>query len=134
MSICLRFFHKGSGAANIILESMTIDLMLSEGLRPRVAKLMIDREMVIDDVDPGDWFIAEYDKENVSIVHLSQHGENDVSEEDGRATAYRVLTFFTFGVSDVRFDYVTRFSKCNSTELNSFFVLVTALLHSRRRG
>jgi hypothetical protein len=113
---------------------MTIDLILSQGLGPRVAKLTIDRDLVIDDVEPGDWFIAEYDKETVSIVHLSQNGENVVAGADGRATAYRVLTFYTFGVSDVSFDQVIRIIRCKCTELNSCFDMVTALLHSGRRG
>ena len=102
MSVRLRFFHNGSGCANTILQSMTIDMMLSHSLRPRIAKLTINTETVIDDMNPGDWFVVEYDdKETISIVHLSQNGETDVSAEDGRASAYKVLTFFTFGISDV---------------------------------
>jgi len=75
--------------------------MLSQTLGPRVAKILIDPDTVIEDMEPGYWFIVEYDKETVSIVHLSLNDETDVSAVNGCASAYRILTFFTFGISDV---------------------------------
>lgn len=136
-SIRLRFFHEGSGAANTILQSLTVDMMLSQTLGPRVAKLSIQPETGVEDMAPGDWFIIQYnDKETVSIVHLSQNGENDVSTVDGRSSAYRILTFFTFGISDVSrplgFSLLLRGRRQRTThsfffidELISFTVFVT---------
>ena len=100
-SIRLRFFHPGSGAANNILRSFTEDMLLSQSFGTRVAKLLIDPSFDIHNLGPGDWFLIVYDKDTMSIAHLSWSEKSEVSEEDGRGFAYRKMTFFTIGISDV---------------------------------
>jgi hypothetical protein len=101
VSLRLRFFHSGSGAANDILQSLTKDMLLSQSFGPKVAQLPIPTDATIEDLDPGSWFVVEYDKDTMSIVHLSLHERSEVSQKDGCGFTYRELTFFTISVSDV---------------------------------
>ena len=105
-SFPLRFFHSGSGAANSILQSLTNEMLLSQSFGARVAKLPIDPGAVIEGLEPGDWFIVEFDRETSSIMHLSQHNKSAVSPVDGRGSTYRELTFFTIGITDVSWNRV----------------------------
>jgi hypothetical protein len=99
----LRFFHPGSGAANSVLRSLTEVLLLSSGSSGwKVAKLSINAETNIEDLGPGDWFLVEFDRDTISLVHLSSTEKSEVAQEDGRGFTYRELTFLTIGISDVR--------------------------------
>jgi hypothetical protein len=102
----LRFFHPGSGAANSVLRSLTEVLLLSGSSGWKVAKLSINAETDIEDLGPGDWFLVEFDRHTISLVHLSWIEKSEVSQEDGGGLTYREVTFLTIGISDVRVAYL----------------------------
>jgi len=101
-SIRLRFFHEGSGSANRELRSLTEESLLSNAFGVKVAKLNIDSSLQVTDLDRGgDWFIVEYDKQTMSLTHLSSKNiEGSKPGEDGSLT-FRELTFFTISIGDV---------------------------------
>jgi hypothetical protein len=100
VSIRLRFFNPGAGAANDILFKITESALLSESFGVRAAKLRIDPSDMIRDEDQGVWFIIQFDRHTMSIVHLALSDKQE-SGKDGDCYAYRDLTFFTNGVSDL---------------------------------
>ena len=96
----LRFFNSAAGGANDILEQMTESLLLSKSFGVRAAKLKIKPEESISDENAGLWFIIQFDRHTMSIVHLSLVDKIEENEDSGSQT-YRHLTFFTSGVSDL---------------------------------
>jgi hypothetical protein len=99
----LRFFRPGSDDANDILLSLTEDMLLSQSLGAKVTKLPITAELLMDDLDPGEWFLVEYDRHTSSMVHLSFRDKNDASpdRDSEDSLIFRELTFYTFGIPDV---------------------------------
>lgn len=97
----LRFFHPGSGMANPILRKLTEEMLLSQSFGARVAKLSISVNTSLYNLNPGDWFLVEFDKSTISFLHLSisEHEELDSTEES--SIAFRVITLLTVGISDV---------------------------------
>jgi hypothetical protein len=94
----LRFFTS-SGRVNDVLMNLTSDLILSKGFEVESAKLMIDHNEQIRDEEPGMWFLLRYDRQTLSIVHLSLL-DNEMNF-DGTIETYRDLTFFTNSISDL---------------------------------
>ena len=100
-SVRIRCFSPGAGAANDILFQITENAILSENFGARAAKLAINPAETIKDEEPGTWFIIQFDRHTMSIVHLSL-SEKQQSGTGGKGEfAYRELTFFTNGVSDL---------------------------------
>lgn len=92
-------FYQGMETANEHLRRLTEQMLLSHSHVPRVAKLGIDSSCLLDGKGPGDWFLVEYDKNTLSLVHLPRDyimkTVNDV------ATIHIDMAFFTIGVGDV---------------------------------
>jgi len=103
IAIRLRYFHHGCRAANDALRTLTKEMFLGNSFGAKVAKLAIDPNAKLSDMDEGDWFLIEHDNHTMSIAHLSCTNKDEVSLEDGKGLTYRELTFFTIGVSDVSF-------------------------------
>jgi hypothetical protein len=96
----LRFFNANAGVANDILFQIAINLLLSESLGARAAKLAIDPGASVKDNGPGEWFILQFDRHTMSLVHLSLEDEvGEIGETTG--CTFRELTFFTIGISDL---------------------------------
>ena len=103
VSISLRFFHCGIGKSNSILHNLTKESLLLQSIGPKVAELPIpSAKPMTDSLEVGNWFIVEYDKYTASIVHLSTEDMIVAAPENESSTSYRELTFYTFGISDVR--------------------------------
>ena len=96
----LRFFNTDAGVANDILFQITVNLLLSESLGARAAKLAIDPNALVKDNGPGEWFILQFDRHTMSLVHLSLEDEVGKIGETTDCT-FRELTFFTIGISDL---------------------------------
>lgn len=96
----LRFFNANAGVANDILFQIAVNLLLSESLGARAAKLAIDPEASVKDNGPGEWFILQFDRHTMSLVHLSLDDEVGGIGETTDCT-FRELTFFTIGISDL---------------------------------
>ncbi len=93
----IRFFHPSAAGANQVLCKITENLLLSGSCGVSAAKLSIDDDERIKDFDDGLWFILQFDRNTMSIAHLSLMDR--VDDSDGRA--YRNLTCFTSGISDL---------------------------------
>jgi hypothetical protein len=96
----LRFFNANAGVANDILFQIAVNLLLSESLGARAAKLAIDPEASVKHNGPGEWFILQFDRDTMSLVHLSLDDEIGKIGETTDCT-FRELTFFTIGISDL---------------------------------
>jgi len=96
----IRFFHPSAGAANRIYYDLTEELLLSNSLGVSSSKLSINPSEKLKDEEEGRWFIVQFDRNTMSIVHFSSV---DRMEDPDRATShtYRNLTFFTSGISDL---------------------------------
>lgn len=92
----LRYFQN-FGEVNDILVHLTCDLLLSKFFKVKSARLRIDSDTLIDTEQTGVWFIVQYDRQTMSILHLSlvDNVENNISQ------TFRELTFFTIGISDL---------------------------------
>jgi hypothetical protein len=96
----LRFFYLGPGSANDILCEITENLLLLESLGVRAAKLFIEPFELIKEEDAGLWFVVQFGRDTMSVVHLSLEDKMEEVEDYGYKT-YRDLTFFTSGISDL---------------------------------
>ena len=93
----LRYF-RNFGNVNKILVHLTSELLLSKKLGVKSAKLQISSDISICDKQNGVWFITQYDRQTMSVIHLSLLDEikkNEISQ------CFRTLTFFTIGISDL---------------------------------
>jgi hypothetical protein len=93
-------FFSGAGAANSVLFQITESLLLSDSLGARVAKLGIDPNSSIRDEDAGIWLVLQFDRDTMSLVHLSLVDKSGAIGECDACT-YRELTFFTIGLTDL---------------------------------
>ena len=93
----LRFFGNFP-AANKELERLTVDL-ISDQLAGDIVKLNIDPSLMIGSQNAGHWFFIRFDRHTLSFVHLPLIEKT--KEESDLPYAYRELTFFTFGISDL---------------------------------
>lgn len=105
VSMRLRFFHQlqqesvacGSHVANSLLCSLTEESLLAGSSGARVAKLRVSVSSgaeTVASLEEGEWFVIEYDKQTISLAHLSSEEKSDVSQ-DGKEFTYRELTFHT---------------------------------------
>ena len=101
VSVRLRFFHSGSGSANEALRALTEEMLLASTFGAKVAKLSIDTQAKIQNLESGDWFLVEFDKDTMSLAHMSVVEKSEVEPTRGRGIAHRELTFFTLGTSDL---------------------------------
>lgn len=97
VSVHLRYFGTNE-CANSILESLTIDLLLSLS-KAKVAKLVVDSDSMIEGLQ-GFWFLIEFDKQTISITNFAST-ESLVLQKDGTDSPFREVTFFTIGISDL---------------------------------
>ncbi|GAX23762.1 hypothetical protein FisN_12Hh340 [Fistulifera solaris] len=95
----MRFFHDMETTANEHLRRLTEQMLLSQVFGPRVAKLEIDPSFAMDGQGSGDWFLVEYDKNTLSIVHLPQ--EQVTTNVADVSTTHIDMAFFTIGVGDL---------------------------------
>jgi hypothetical protein len=95
----MRFFHDTDTTANEHLRRLTEQMLLSQVFAPRVAKLEIDPSFAMHGHGSGDWFLVEYDKNTLSIVHLP-HEQVTTTVADVTTTHIN-MAFFTIGVGDV---------------------------------
>lgn len=101
LTVRLRFFVHEWGSANTILQAHLEDTLISQSFGAKVAKLPIEFGNDFDDLGGGVWYVIEFDKQTMSMVHLSLAHHCEVSDADGRSFSYREMTFFTFGITDV---------------------------------
>lgn len=97
----MRFFHPSAGVANTVLFQIIESLLLSGALGVGAAKLSIHPGERIKDQDEGAWFVIQFDRYTMSIVHLSMVDIRRDEHEDSEGQTYRNLTFFTSGISDL---------------------------------
>jgi len=98
----LRFFGQPAITANRILEELTIDLMLSDYFDVNVIKLSISSDAIVAGEKPGAWFLINFDRRTLIIVHITLVEKvEEGPEEMGAKSSYRELTFFTIGISDL---------------------------------
>ena len=103
VSTLLRFFRGDVGHANNFLHNLTKESLLSQSFGPKVTELPISSTIPLaDSLEVGNWFIVEYDKYTSSIVHLSNKDTEVAVPGTESASSCRELTFYTFGISDVR--------------------------------
>jgi hypothetical protein len=95
----LRFFQK-CDAANSELEKLTVHLMLSDHLSNDIVKLDISTSLSVGNQVAGFWFFIKFDRHTLSFVHLPLT-EKVKDEGTGGEFAFRQLSFFTFGISDL---------------------------------
>eukprot|EP00536_Pseudo-nitzschia_multiseries_P007031 jgi/Psemu1/194486/e_gw1.157.96.1 len=93
----LRFF-RFFGEVNNILEELTSELLLSKAFGVECARLHIDPHTIIRDEEAGAWFIIQFNRQTMSIIHLSMVDKAGSSES---IQTFRELTFFTIGISDL---------------------------------
>jgi hypothetical protein len=85
---------------NSIYYDITEELLLSKSFDVKSAKLSIDPFERVKDEEEGLWFVIQFDRATMSIIHLSSMDR--VDESDGAAGyTYRNLTLFTSGISDL---------------------------------
>ena len=101
----LRFFQPGAGSANDVLHRLSEEMLLSGSLGVQIARLPIESDEDIQGIGIGSWFIIQFDRHTMSIVHLSLLDRHDNGDEEGAVFTFRELTFFTLGISDL---YSTR--------------------------
>lgn len=99
----LRFFVNRYGPANSILESFTESLLLSGAFRSRIGRILVNSSVPIGDVSDGIWFIVEFDRHTISLVHFSAVNKKVV--ESDHPSEVREISFFTVSVSDVSSPY-----------------------------
>ena len=101
----LRFFHPGAGSANDMLMSLSEETLLSNPFGVRVARLPIGPGETVGEMGAGAWFIAEFDRHTICIIHYSlldrQEAMGDVDDAEGESFTYRELTLFTLCISDL---------------------------------
>ncbi|KAG7353587.1 hypothetical protein IV203_002942 [Nitzschia inconspicua] len=94
----LRFFIT-NGGANEILTRLTSDLLLSSDFDVDSEKLDIGSDEIVREEEPGLWFLQQYDRQTMSIVHLSVVDQN--LEDLEVYQNLRAMTFFTNGIGDL---------------------------------
>ena len=101
----LRFFGQGAGSTNDILMSLSEQALLSNSFGVRVARLSIDPGETIHEMRLGAWFIAEFDRHTIGIIHYSLLDLEEVmvekEEKDEEIFTCRQLTIFTVCISDL---------------------------------
>jgi len=98
----LPFFHDWSPSANSILKQMLENFLLELEDGVQLARLSVD-DREVEGFGEGDWFIAKYDSETMSLVHLSHTTRFDVSNHSGISFGFRELCFCTISISDLYF-------------------------------
>jgi hypothetical protein len=93
----LRYFRH-FGEVNDILVHLTCELLLSKQFGVKSARLRIDSNTLVCNEQTGVWFITQYDRQTMSIIHLSLVDSIKNSEN---LQTFRELTFFTIGISDL---------------------------------
>ena len=91
-------YFRNFGEANDVLMELTSELLLSTKFGVRSARLQIDPDVLIGDEETGVWFVVQYDRQTMSVLHLSTV---DRSRSDEITQTFRELTFFTIGISDL---------------------------------
>lgn len=92
----LRFFNESFGKANLLLEKLTIDFMLSDALRIKVAEINVGEAQTIGEILGGRWFLVRFDNETLSIVHFPS--EQKVHH---LGKTFKEMTFFTVIFADL---------------------------------
>ena len=96
----VRFFHSSAGVTNNVYCDLTEELLLSNSFGVSSAKLSINALEKLNDEEEGLWFIVQFDRNTMSIVHLASVDHID-NPEGAASYAYRNLTLFTSGISDL---------------------------------
>ena len=101
----LRFFGQGAGSTNDILMSLSEQALLSSSFGVRVARLSIDPGETINEMSLGAWFLAEFDRHTIGIIHYSlldlEEAIDEEEEKNEELFTYRQLTIFTVCISDL---------------------------------
>jgi hypothetical protein len=101
-SLKLRFFHSISRGANEQLALLTERMLVAQAAGPRIAKIFIDGSNSVGGKGPGDWFVVDYDKHTISLIHLGLPTSHFVgSGRDGKTAVYSEMSLFTVGIGDV---------------------------------
>jgi hypothetical protein len=93
----LRFF-RDNHVANMELEKLTVELMLSGRLVSDIVKLDLKSTQKSGMPSSGHWFLIRFDRYTLSFMNLAIQ---EKQKEDGNAYSFRELTFHTFGISDL---------------------------------
>lgn len=97
----LRSFMNAASATDV-LRSLSEDmLLLFDSSTVRVARIPINSDDNVGGMGSGSWFIIRFDRHTMSIVHHSLLDQEEPGREDMPPFAYRELTFFTIGTSDL---------------------------------
>jgi len=118
----LHFFHSWSPSANETLKTMLQYFLLSVDDGAEIARLLSldEPHETVEGFGPGDWFVAKYDFETMSLIHMSDTSRLDVASSDGTSLCYREFTFCTISISDL---YFTRREDVGVEEYMSVFKL-----------
>ncbi|KAL3944411.1 MAG: hypothetical protein SGBAC_001489, partial [Bacillariaceae sp.] len=93
----IRFFHHSMYFSNDLLCKMISDLLLSQPFGVRVQKLDIATDEVMIDEGRGIWYVVQFDRDTMSLMHLSL--DDKVEEKEDGVQTFRTLTFFTTSIS-----------------------------------
>ena len=80
-------YFRNFGDVNDILVQLTSELLLSKKFGVKSARLKIDSDTLICDEEAGVWFIIQYDRQTMSVLHLSLVDHK--------------MTYFTIMISDL---------------------------------
>jgi len=97
----LRAFHSRFVGANDVLLDELRSFLQRQSFGPRVVALSIDRTENIQESGAGLWFLVEYNKDTIGILHVSSSASAAVSEVDGCSNTTTALTIFTLSISDL---------------------------------
>jgi hypothetical protein len=97
----LRFFHSTAASANMVLEELTTQFMLSNPSKIQVKRLPIDVDATMGDVDSGTWFLIKFDGHTMGFAHLGSSDREERTSDSQPSFIYRELTFFSIGMSDL---------------------------------
>ena len=102
----LRHFQPTSGPVNTILESLTMHTILTWNVRVNVGRILQEQRFTTREVEDGKWFIAEYDRHTISLIHYASVDGPSSNTSEGLSFNTRQVNFFTVSVSDVSFPRV----------------------------
>ena len=88
------------GANEMLVEEIKI-LLLADRFGPKVAILSIDPLVESQDCGPGLWFLINYDKDTIGILHVASEVSREIDDSYGCSLTSIRLTFHTLSISDV---------------------------------
>ena len=118
MSQKFRFFNKGAGSANTILEELTSKTLLFFNLfETQVVQLDLNRSNSIGGMEKGNWFLIHDIWHVFILVHIPTQEKSDIETgDDENSYMYREITFYQNCIADL---YCTKADLADDDSLES---------------